>query len=279
MTERREATGGLRSQLRNLAEQASFDGEWMLRRPQRVRVQRDASLPGEADVSLRVGYSAERYTANSKLLTRYVLNALLVYEALPAAFVSPEVHRALQTRRLQEWREAEQNNTALIAAPQGEEDAELLQTLLYQDILATDDETFRFERSVDYMIDGRGQVLSERRSERFYDEEGVRPLTEVSGTIDCAPHTISLEQWAGAAPEHLNDTPELVVHPDLRKLEYKLYKKDVRAFVTFAELANRVEQDDALIKSSQRARQHEALSLVAFLHYDISASEILETLR
>lgn len=128
-------------------------------------------------------------------------------------------------------------------------------------------------------FNGRGQVLSERRSERFYDEEGVRPLTEVSGTIDCTPHTISLEQWAGAAPEHLNDTPELVVHPDLCKLEYKLLKKDVKAFIIFAELANRVEQDDALIKYSQRARQQEVLSLVAFLQYDISASKIFETLR
>ncbi len=47
MTEQHEPTGGIRGQLRNLAERGSFDGEWGVLRPQLARVGREVSIPGD----------------------------------------------------------------------------------------------------------------------------------------------------------------------------------------------------------------------------------------
>lgn len=280
MIEHREPTGGLRTQLRDLAEKGSFDGQWLDATPQRVCVSREATVPTEEAATLRVAFKAERFSLNAKLLTRYALSAALLYEALPAELVPGHVRLALQARRLQEWRQAQANGTALLLSTSAEDEmeSEVVQALMYQDVIATDDVEFRFEQSVSYAMDGRGQLLTEQRAERFYDEDATL-ITEAKGEVDLIAHSTSLEQLAEPTSEYRVDSTELLVHPDLRKLEYKLHKDEVKTFLTFAEVISRVEQDRGLAKLSQRARQQEALSLLAFLRYEQSAAAIINTLR
>lgn len=280
MKEHREPTGGLRTQLRDLAERGSFDGHWLTARPQRVLVSREATIPTEEAATLQVAFKAERFKVNAQLLTRYAVSATLLYESLPVELVPGQVRLALQARRLHEWHQAQVNGTALLLSTSAEDetDSEVLQALMYQDVIATDDVEFRFERSVSYAVDGRGQLLSEQRTERFYDED-ANVVTEAVGGVDLTAHSTPLEHLAAPATEHFMNSAELLVHPDLRKLEYKLHKDEVKTFLTFAEVISRVEQDRELAKVSQRARQQEALSLLAFLRYERSAAAIIDTLR
>ncbi len=142
-----------------------------------------------------------------------------------------------------------------------------------------DDTEFRFEREVGYVLDGRGQLLSEQRSDCFYDADSVHAVSDIVGVVDFRSHDGSIASWIEKTTEPHPIDMDLLTHPDLRKLECKMNRAEIDNFLRFAELVSTVEQDRELVKASRRERQQEILSLLAFLRYDAPAGEIMNLLQ
>lgn len=285
MTERQEPTGGVRSQLRNLAMRGSFEGEWESQRAQIVRASREVSIPNDEPASLTVSLRAERFTPEAprrtKLLTRYSLSAMVAYDELPPELVPDYVQFALKERNLQEWRDVvnEGREIIIVSSADDAESSDTVRQLIYEDAINIDDALFRFEREVTYTLDGRGQLLSEQRSDRFYDIDSTEAIADVAGTVDFYMHDGSIASWVEKATEPYPIDMELLTHPDLQKLEYKMSKVAVENFLKFAELVSWAEQDKTLASASRLARRQELLTLLAFLRYEAPASEIMKLVQ
>ncbi len=284
MSERHQPVGGVRSQLRSLAEQGSFDEDWNQPHAQHVKVGRTLSVPNEEAAKLEVTFRATKFNPDnrpSRLLTRYSLSTAMIYDDLPPEVVPPYVQFALKERNLQAWKEAVSTNRAMIisTASDSEMETDTVQELIYQDAINIDDALFRFEREVNYTLDGRGRLLSEQRSDRFYDIDSDKAIFNIAGTVDLIAKDGSMASWVEKATEPRPLDMELMRHPDLRKLEYKMDKVELRNFLRFAELVSDVEQDKELVQQSRLSRQQELLSILAFLRYEAPVRSILNLVQ
>jgi hypothetical protein len=212
-------------------------------------------------------------------MTHYSLSALLRYEELPVALVPETVAVALKNQNTLTWHQAYVDGKVAIINSSPDASDETMRQLMREDASNIDDALFCFERELTYTLDGRGQLLVEQRADRFFEMESPRPLVEVKGELQfAANHTVlsSLIADDHALPEVAhNACDELLQHPDLRKLEYKVDKATLRTDMSFAEIISGVEYDRVLTAASRRSRQQELLTLLAFLRYDAPASHIM----
>ena len=266
-----ENRGGLIGQLYGSALDASDDGAWSQPIEQTVILSRSTTSSGEVNDFIRAELIAKKEMQNvgrTALKTFYSLKASYTERNLPIEFLPENVLEVLRRKKV----------TA------GEEPHEVLafndDEIDEHEFDGYEDMVFRRVRSLEYVLDGRGSLLFSAREDVYEDddEEGgveiVKLRTEQLGSPQKEEmQTVSLQGW-GKNPIDTYST-ELLVHPDIQKLEIKTSLKELRADMLFLDIVENYRVDKKLLRHSQREQRRDMLALMAFLNRDASTKDIL----
>jgi|GEM_PF-3098272 len=266
-----ENRGGLIGQLYGSALDASDDGAWSQPIEQTVILSRSTTSSGEVNDFIRAELIAKKEMQNvgrTALKTFYSLKASYTERNLPIEFLPENVLEVLRRKKV----------TA------GEEPHEVLafndDEIDEHEFDGYEDMVFRRVRSLEYVLDGRGSLLFSAREDVYEDddEEGgveiVKLRTEQLGSPQKEEmQTVSLQGWGKNAIDTYST--ELLVHPDIQKLEIKTSLKELRADMMFLDIVENYRVDKKLLRHSQREQRNDMLALMAFLNRDASTKDIL----
>ena len=266
-----ENRGGLIGQLYGSALDASDDGAWSQPIEQTVILSRSTTSSGEVNDFIRAELIAKKEMQNvgrTALKTFYSLKASYTERNLPIEFLPENVLEVLRRKKV----------TA------GEEPYEVLafndDEIDEHEFDGYEDMVFRRVRSLEYVLDGRGSLLFSAREDVYEDddEEGgveiVKLRTEQLGSPQKEEmQTVSLQGWGKNAIDTYST--ELLVHPDIQKLEIKTSLKELRADMMFLDIVENYRVDKKLLRHSQREQRRDMLALMAFLNRDASTKDIL----
>ena len=266
-----ENRGGLIGQLYGSALDASDDGAWSQPIEQTVILSRSTTSSGEVNDFIRVELVAKKEVQDigrTALKTFYSLKASYTERNLPIEFLPDNVLDVLRRKKV----------TA------GEEPHEVLafndDEIDEHEFDGYEDMVFRRVRSLEHVLDGRGSLLFSAREDLYEDddEEGgveiVKLRTEQLGSAHKEEmQTVSLQGWGKNAIDTYST--ELLVHPDIQKLEIKTSLKELRADMMFLDIVENYRVDKKLLRHSQREQRRDMLALMAFLNRDASTKDIL----
>jgi hypothetical protein len=281
MVERHDK-GGVQEQLRTLAANSSFDAAWDKSVKQRVSVQREVSIPNIDEAFLRAAFLAEKIPRKlsrpSQLLTRYTLSTTLIYDQLPIELVPKEVQEVIKVRRFKktELEELEFESREDDVANEEETSTRTLEE--YDD----SDARFRFEREARYLFNGHGHLMSETRSDSYYEiDDGDELATQAIATLQFHSKDDGATGYLMQLETNIDDrsAADLLEHPDIRKVEYGVERSALREDFTFWELIETAERDENLLRLQRKDHTREALAILAFLHNEAAASEIMSLLN
>jgi len=266
-----ENRGGLIGQLYGSALDASDGGAWSQPIEQTVILSRSTTSSGEVNDFIRVELVAKKEVQDigrTALKTFYSLKASYTERNLPIEFLPDNVLDVLRRKKV----------TA------GEEPHEVLafndDEIDEHEFDGYEDMVFRRVRSLEHVLDGRGSLLFSAREDLYEDddEEGgveiVKLRTEQLGSAHKEEmQTVSLQGWGKNAIDTYST--ELLVHPDIQKLEIKTSLKELRADMMFLDIVENYRVDKKLLRHSQREQRRDMLALMAFLNREASTKDIL----
>jgi hypothetical protein len=267
MTSRFESTsGGLQQYVRTLARRASIDDSWIAREPQTVLLDRTASLPGATESSLSVSFEARRANLTSfgagALRTFYTIRAVETQDQMVLDELPSYVRASLSIVGAEH---AEAGELTIISTGRSEEETErLLEADAQEDL----DVRFRYEKVLQYRLNGNARLLSSERRDRYVstedtDEEEIYdryifqsayPELEESGVLD-------LSAWARDR-EEIPENERLIVPVDTD--------------IQFLDIVQGYVESRDLTLASRKEHSRAILSLLAFLNFEGSATEVRE---
>ena len=266
-----ENRGGLIGQLHGSALDASDDGAWSQPIEQTVILSRSTTSSGEVNDFIRAELIAKKEMQNigrTALKTFYSLKASYTERNLSIEFLPENVLEVLRRKKVTAGEEPHE----VLAFNDDEIDEHEFDS--YEDMV------FRRVRSLEYVLDGRGSLLFSAREDLYEDddEEGGVEIVKLRTEQLGSPHkeemqTVSLQGWGKNAIDTY--ATELLVHPDIQKLEIKTSLKELRADMMFLDIVENYRVDKKLLRHSQREQRRDMLALMAFLNRDASTKDIL----
>jgi len=266
-----ENRGGLIGQLHGSALELSDNDAWNKSVAQTVISSRSTTAAGEANDFISVELVAKKELQNigrTALNTFYSLKASYAERNLTIEFLPDNVLEVLRRKK--------------VAA--GEEQHEVL--LFNDDEIdehefdGYEDMVFRRVRSLEYVLNGRGSLLFSAREDLYEDddEEGgvdiVKLRTEQLGSPNKEEmQTISLQGWGKNATQKY--PTDLLVHPDLQKLELKKSMNELREDMSFLDIVESYRVDKKLLRHSKQEQRRDMLALMAFLNRQATTKDIL----
>ncbi len=248
--------------------------------PQTVSLERTAYLPDSVDIALTTQFEAHRKLplelGGRVLRTFYVVRAKevqtdMVYDELPPSVQAN--FTGLQNIH------SEAPEMLLSASAEGDDTTETEQ--LVDDDIDYDEERFRFEKTVEYHLDGNAHLLGVSRYANFYhcEEDGDDDILDDMEYEDGNPYKNrevrqSLELWPASEVPEKRQLSTIFDHPDLVAVERRADRESLGYDLQFLELVSGYTHNVELNESTRRERIQAIMSILAFTTLNGSASEV-----
>ena len=268
--------GGLLGQLRDSALKGSDNGNWNEPVAQKNIRSHTTSLRGCEGDSIRVELESERVVQRNlgrgALRTFYSLRASYIEGGLVLECLPENVIEVLRRKKVAAGEEQEVRMIVI-----NDEEIDEHEFEGYEDM------NFRHVRSLEFVLNGRGSLLKSAREDFYEDDDAIGGVdivgvrTEQFGNHEQREaQTVSLQGWGKS--EAQNDSTELLLHPDLLKLEAKTGVRELREDMSFLDIVEQYKLDKNLSRHSRIEQRQTMLTLLAFLNYDASSSDIQDLL-